>query len=198
MTLKTAPRAVKVIDDVETTKILVDPIRQEILRYLAEYPMTETQLAVKLNLAKSSMCHHLQILIEAGLIRVERTEVESHGIQQKFYETTFKLFLVNFDVVPPELQRYFLHIHMERLRGILSVVQLMEEKQGRHLEITRDQLEDLSLETARQTSIIGKGYEQKGLNMSRETLLVKIYSESLRKVIAEHDWILLNTLKNIL
>jgi len=198
MALRTVPQAVRIIDDVETIRLLVDPVRREILRYLAEYPMTETQLAAKMNLAKSSMCHHLQILAEAGLIRIERTEVESHGIQQKFYEATFKVFLVDFDVVPTELQRYFLHIHLERIRGILSVVQLMEEKEGRSLEVTRDQLEDLSLEIAKQTSIVGKNYEQKRLNTSRETLLMKIYSESLKKVIAEQDKIMLNALRSIL
>ncbi len=200
MPSKTTPKAVRIIDNVETVRLLADPIRREILRYLSEYPMTETQLAARLNLAKSSICHHLQMLAEADLIRVERTEVESHGIQQKFYETTFKIFIIDFTAVPPELQRYFLHIHMERLRGILSVVQLMEEKRGRHLELTRDQLEALSLEVAKQTSIIGKGYEHRKeeLNMSRETLLLKIYGESLRKIIAEHSGTPLDALKNIL
>ncbi len=195
MVLQTIPDSVKIISDIETIKLLADPVRREILRHLAEYPMTETQLAGRMVLTKSSMCHHLQMLAEAGLIRVEKTEIESHGIQQKFYGTTFKVFIVDFEVVPPELQRYFLHVHMERLRGILSVVQLLEEKQGNHLELTRDQLEALSLEAARQTAIIGKSYEHKKLNMNRETLLLKIYSESLKKVLAEHNMALLNTLQ---
>jgi len=196
--LKTTQKAVRVIDDVGTIRLLADPVRREILRYLAEHPMTETQLAAEMNLAKSSMCHHLQMLAEAGLTRVQRTEVESHGIQQKFHEATSKVFLVDFDVVPRELQRYFLHIHLERLRGILSVVQLIEEKHGRSLELTRNQLESLSLEIAKQTSTIGRSYEHKELNMNRETLLLKIYGESLSKVIAEHNWIPLGTIRSIL
>ena len=87
---------------------------------------------------------------------------------------------------------------MECLRGILSVIQLMEEKHGRHLEVTRNQLEALSLEIAKQTSIIGKSYEQKELDMNRETLLLKIYCESLKKVIAEHDGIPLDAFRSIL
>lgn len=197
MSLKTTVRPVMIIDDLEIIKSLADPIRREILRQLAEFPMTEAQLAVKLKFAKSSIGHHLQTLINAGLIRVERTEVESHGIQQKYYESTSKLFLENFENVPPELQRYFLHIHMERLRGILSVIQLMEEEQGRNIEITREQLEGLSLEIAKQISIVGKQYEEKKLDINRETLLVKIYCETLRKIAAEHKWPPLKALEEL-
>ena len=198
MSLETAVRPVTIIDDIEIIKILADPIRREILRQLSERPMTEAQLADRLKFAKSSVGHHLYTLINAGLIRVERTEVESHGIQQKYYESTSKLFLENFENVPPELQRYFLNIHMERLRGILSVIQLMEEKRGRNIEVTREQLEGLSLEIAKQIPIVGKQYEKKELDTNRETLLLKIYGESLRKVIAEHHGTPLDAFRSIL
>lgn len=197
MAFETTIKAVRIIDDVEIIRILVDPVRGEILRQVAEHPMTEAQLAKKLNLVKSSVGYHLQVLIKAGLIRVERIEVEHHGIQQKFYESTSKLFLVNVDSVPIELQRYFLNIHMERVRGVLSVLQLMEEKRGHAIEISRDQLESLSLEIARQISIIGKRYEERGVDVNRETLLIKIYGETLEKIVAEHRWAPLNLLETL-
>lgn len=106
-------------------------------------------------------------------------------------------FLVNFDSMPIELQKYFLNIHMERLRGVLSVIQLMEEKRGHAIEITRDQLEGLSIEIARQISFTGKRYEEKGVDMNRETILVKIYGETLGKIVAEHKWALLNALETL-
>jgi len=188
MSSETTVRVVRIIDDIKVIRILADPMRREILRLVAEHPLTEAQLSVKLKLSKPSIGHHLRILLNTGLIRVERTEVEAHGIQQKYYASTFKLLLENFDSAPPELQRYFVHTHMERLRGILSVIQLMEEKRGRAIEITLNQLEDLSLEIARQISIVAKQYEKKEVDMSRETLLVKIYSETLKKIVAEHKW----------
>lgn len=168
--------------------MLADPVRREILRQLRHEPQTQTQLARKLNLTKPSMKHHLQLLRKARLIRIARTKVESHGILQKFYEPTSNLFIEDFDKTPPHLQKYFLQFHIERLRGMLSVFQLIGKKRGEPIKVSSDELKELAQEIARQMANVGKIYEKTGATMNRETLLITIYSEALKEVMAENKW----------
>jgi len=185
---KMARKAVKVIRDPEIIKVLADLVRREVLRLIAAQPQTETQLAEKLSLSKPSTGHHLQTLLKAGLIRISHTKVGSHGILEKYYEPTSTLFLEDFDKIPPELQRYFIHGHIERLRGMLSAFQIMGGAQGQAIEITPDQLKELAQEIARRMTSIGEKYEQIETEIGRENLLIKIYSETLRSVMAEGRW----------
>lgn len=183
-----ARKVVRVIYKPKIIKVLADPVRREILRQLRHEPQTQTQLAGKLNLTKPSMKHHIQLLHKARLIRVVRTKVESHGIIQKFYEPTSNLFIEDFEKTPPHLQKYFLQLHLERLRGMLSVLQLIGKRHGEPIKITSDQLKDLAEEVARQMSTVGKRYEKTGATMNRETLLITIYSETLKEVITIEKW----------
>jgi len=181
-------KAVKVIRDPEIIKVLADPVRREMLRLTAAQPQTETQLAEKLSLSKPSTGYHLQTLRKAGLIRIANTKVGPHGILEKYYEPTSTLFLEDFDKIPPELQRYFIHGHIERLRGMLSAFQIMGEAQRQALEITPDQLKELAQEIARRMTSIGEKYEQIEIEIGRENLLIKIYSENLKSIMAEGKW----------
>src|SRR3989304_6836235 len=115
-----AKRAVKIIRDAETIRILSDLVRREIFRLVAAHPENCTQLAQKLSLSKTSTGYHLQKLLKAGLITISSTEVGPHGILEKYYEPTSTLFLEDFERTPPDQRRYFVHGHMERLRGMLS------------------------------------------------------------------------------
>ncbi len=134
------------------------------------------------------MKHHLQLLRKARLIRVARTKVESHGILQKYYEPTSNLFIEDFEKTPPHLQKYFLQFHIERLRGMLSVFQLIGKKRGEPIKVTSDELKELAHEIARQMAKVGKRYEETGEAMNRETLLITIYSEALKEVMTESKW----------
>ncbi|MDH5267078.1 MAG: helix-turn-helix domain-containing protein [Candidatus Bathyarchaeota archaeon] len=183
-----AKRVVRVIHQPKIIKVLADPVRREILRQLRHESQTQTQLARKLNLTKPSMNHHLQLLRKARLIRVTRTRPESHGILQKYYEPTSNLFIEDYDKTPPHLQKYFLQFHIERLRGMLSVFQLIGKKRGEPINVTSDQLKELAQEVARQMTKVGKRYEKTGTAMNRETLLITIYSEALKEVMAESKW----------
>ena len=186
--IKVARKVVRVIHQPKIIKVLADPVRREILRQLRHEPQTQTQLAGKLNLTKPSMKHHLQLLRKARLIRVARTKVESHGILQKYYEPTSNLFIEDFDKTPPHLQKYFLQFHIERLRGMLSVFQLIGKKRGEPIKVTSDELKELAHEIARQMAKVGKRYEETGAAMNRETLLITIYSEALKEVMTESKW----------
>jgi len=188
MVIKVARKVVRVIYEPKIIKVLADPVRREILRQLRHEPQTQTQLARKLNLTKPSMKHHLQLLRKVRLIRVARTKLESHGILQKFYEPTSNLFIEDFDKTPPHLQKYFLQFHIERLRGMLSVFQLIGKKRGEPIKVTSDELKELAQEIARQMAKVGKRYEKMGAAMNRETLLITIYSQALKEVMTENRW----------
>jgi DNA-binding transcriptional ArsR family regulator len=186
--IKVARKIVRVIYEPKIIKVLADPVRREILRQLRDKPQTQTQLAGKLNLTKPSMRHHLQLLRKARLIRIARTKVESHGILQKYYEPTSNLFIEDFEKTPPHLQKYFLQFHIERLRGMLSVFQLIGKKRGEPVKVTSDELKELAEEIATQMAKVGKRYEKTGATMNRETLLITIYSEALKEVMTGSRW----------
>jgi len=193
---KMVRKAVTIISDFDTIKKLADPARREILRQVAIQPQTGTKLAQKLQLTKPTIGHHLKTLLKARLIRIERTEVGTHGILQKYYEPTSSLFIEDFEKVPSKLllalststYAYFLHLNMERLMGILSVFQLIEEIRGRSIEISPEQLEELAEEFATSVARIGKKYEKTESDISRETLSIKIYSEALKVIVTKSRW----------
>ena len=180
--------AVKIVRDVNAVKLLADPVRREILRLIATEPLTETQLAEKLSLTKPSIAYHLTMLRKAGLIRIKYAKVGPHGILQKYYESTAQLFIEDWQVVPEELRKYFLHGHMERLRGMLSALQLVVEKNGKKIEIDSKQTKELAHDIARQVSTVSEKYEKTKATEDGERLLIKIYSETLRTVMKQSSW----------
>jgi len=186
--IRVARKVVRVIYEPKIIKVLADPVRREILRQLRHEPQTQTQLAYKLSLTKPTMKHHLQLLRKTRLIRVARTKAESHGILQKYYEPTSNLFIEDFDKTPPYLQKYFLQFHIERLRGMLSVLQLIGKKQGEPFQVSSDELKELAEDIARQMARVGKRYENTEVAMNRETLLITIYSEALKEIVTEDKW----------
>jgi len=128
------------------------------------------------------------LLHKTRLIRIARTKVESHGIRQKYYEPTSSLFIEDFETTPPHLQKYFLQFHLERLRGMLSVFQLIGKTRGEPIKVTSDELKELAQEIARQMSKVGKRYETTEATINRETLLITIYSEALKEIMTEDKW----------
>jgi len=186
--INVARKVIRVIHETKIIKVLADPVRREILRQLRHEPQTQTQLARKLNLTKPSINHHLQLLRKTRLIRIARTKAESHGILQKYYEPTSSLFIEDFETTPPHLQKYFLQFHLERLRGMLSVFQLIGKTRGEPIKVTSDELKELAQEIARQMSKVGKRYETTEATINRETLLITIYSEALKEIMTEDKW----------
>lgn len=181
-------KVVRVISQPQIIKVLADPVRREILRQLRHKPQTQTQLAKELNISKPSMKHHIQLLQRSRLIKIAYKKVESHGITQKYFEPTSSLFIEDFAKTPIHLQKYFLQLHIERLRGMLSVLQLIGTKRGDHIIVVPDEMKELAHEIAKQLSEVGKKYEQIELPLNRETLLVTIYSEALNRVMGQIKW----------
>jgi hypothetical protein len=128
------------------------------------------------------------VLRKSGLIKIGRTKVGSYGILEKFYEPKAKLFIEDWEKVPPELRRYFLFRYVERLRGMLSAFQLLAEKHGKTVKITSDELMELAQEIARRMPAIGEKHEKMNRHMDREMLIIRIYTETLKNIIAEEKW----------
>ncbi len=181
-------KAVRIIREPETIRLLADLVRREILRLVAVEPLTQTQLAEKMVLTEPSMSHHLQLLRKAGLVRIKRVKIDSHGILEKYYEPAAKLFLEDWERIPPDFRRYFVHSHMERLRGMLSVFQLILEEQGRSLEVSSEEIKELAQSIASHIAVVGEKYEKMKVNVDRETLLIKIYSQTLKTEMTASRW----------
>ena len=182
--------AVKIIHRPKEAKMIVDPMRREILRQLNIRPQTATQLAEKLNLTKSTVGHHIRVLRKARLIRIKLAKPGSHGILEKYYEPVAVLFIEDHNKMPSDLQNYFLYVHMERLRGILVAFQLVSESRKKTFKIPGDVdlLNELAREIAKHIAKIGERYENTETEMDAESLLAKIYGEALKTVMTKGIW----------
>ncbi len=180
--------AVIIISDTETLKLLIDLVRRQMLRLLSVEPLTQTQLAKRMALKEPSVSHHLQILLKANLIRIAESKLDSHGILEKYYVTTAKLFIEDWGKMTPEQKRYFIHSNMERLRGTLSAFQLMTKKKGGTIELSSRDVEELAEETAKQIALVAKRYAKSNAEIDREILLIRIYRETLERVMKQSRW----------
>lgn len=121
-------KSVKVITDPATVRLLVDPMRREMIRLLSNTPMTENELAEALGLSDPAVGHHLKILKDAGLINVVKKEAEEHGIVQKFYGTSALAYFIDSREMPLEIERYFMPVNLERARGIVAALGVLSRR----------------------------------------------------------------------
>lgn len=181
-------KAVTIVRDPALIKILSDLVRREILRLLSAKPQTSTRLAERLKLSKTSTGYHLQKLLEAGFVKVSFTKVDPHGILEKYYEPTSTLFIEDFDSIPLENRRYFVHGHIERLRGMISAFRILGGEDYKIGEIDPEEITELAQEMARRMARIGERLADHERGVKRENLIIEIYSETLKSVISEERW----------
>jgi DNA-binding transcriptional ArsR family regulator len=190
----------KAVKIVESPKILADPVRREILRLLNIKPQTSTQLADRLNQSKSTVGHHISVLRRTKLVKIKWAKPGTHGILEKYYEPVALVFIEDYKHIPEELKKYFLSIHMERLRGVLGAFQLVGDMASAFQTIRKsweqtvkipsdfDLLSELGDESLKYMTQIGEKYERLTTDLDAETLLTKIYSEALRAIITSGVW----------
>jgi DNA-binding transcriptional ArsR family regulator len=70
-----------IIKDPEVAKLLADESRREILHLLRKQELSATDLAKAMNRNHSSIMHHLNVLLDAGLIKVTREEKVRNMVQ---------------------------------------------------------------------------------------------------------------------
>lgn len=176
-------KGVEVIIDPEKARVLVDPMRREMLRLLAERPMTEKQLAQVLGLSDPSVAHHLKILKQAGFVRIARKEVEEHGIVQKFYETNALAYFIDERRVPLEIERYFMPVSSERARGILAGLNIVTD---RAVRISAEELEAFAKALNSAIVRVASRYS-KPLKQSREEVIGLVYRDALSHLLGKLD-----------
>jgi predicted transcriptional regulator len=176
-------RSLALISAPDKAKVLVDPMRREILRLLSGKPMTQNELAEALGLSNTSVAHHLRLLLGIGVINVQREEKELHGILQKFYETTSLTYFVDTRKLPLDIQRYFMPTSLERVRGILAAISATRGQPN--LIPTRD-LEEFARVLNATIAEVAPKYER--LNASdREEVIERVQFEALRRLIAKPE-----------
>ncbi len=119
--------SVQIIRSESEAKVLIDPIRREILRLLAAEPMSGTGLAKALGLSPPSVSHQLAALKKGGFVSVYRRVEGNHGIVQKFYRPSAQVYVTDKRTLPLSIVRYFTPYHVERTRGIVVALSLLQE-----------------------------------------------------------------------
>lgn len=176
--------AVCIVDAPEKIRLLADFTRAEILQLLCERPMTEAQLSEELGLTRAAVGYHLNLLLKAELIFLDRVEPERHGILQKFYSPVAAFFIVDCDNVPHDVKRYFLQTQIMYLRGVFIAFQLHHRFCG----VSPATLEELAETMLRQLKEVGRKYVGEGHVENAETLKVKIYAEALNNLTRRNEW----------
>lgn len=85
-------------DDVEVSALaplraMADPLRSTLLDLLLERAATVSELASAVGRPKSTVAHHVNVLVDAGLLRVVRTR-RVRAIDERYYGRTARLFRV--------------------------------------------------------------------------------------------------------
>jgi DNA-binding transcriptional ArsR family regulator len=97
----TVPDDIQVIDNVETLKVVADPLRLRMLALLRRNPATAKELATGLAVPLKKLYYHLALLEEHQLIRVRDTRIVS-GIIEKQYEAAAYRITVDRALFNPE------------------------------------------------------------------------------------------------
>jgi DNA-binding transcriptional ArsR family regulator len=76
-----------VADTPTRLKALSDPLRSLLLDLVLERAMSVTELAARVGRPKGSVAHHVDVLVDAGLLRVVRTR-QVRAVTERFYGRT--------------------------------------------------------------------------------------------------------------
>ena len=74
-------------------RALADPLRATILDLLLERAATVAELATAVERPKSTVAHHVNVLVDAGMLRVVRTR-RVRAIDERYYGRTARVFYV--------------------------------------------------------------------------------------------------------
>jgi DNA-binding Lrp family transcriptional regulator len=84
------PAPVMIVQDLETLKILADPLRSQILEILAPAKLTINQMAEKLGFAPSKLYYHINLLEKHGLIQEVDRIVKANIIEKVYWITAYE------------------------------------------------------------------------------------------------------------
>jgi DNA-binding transcriptional ArsR family regulator len=81
------PDPLILIDNLDTMKVLTDPLRIQIMEMMEPAAITVGEVARKLGLAPNKLYYHVNMLEEHGLVRVVAEEVRGNLIEKKYRVT---------------------------------------------------------------------------------------------------------------
>ena len=87
---KFKPAPVLMVKDLETLKILADPLRNQILQMLAPGKLTVNQVAEKLGLTPSKLYYHINLLEKHGLIQEVDSIIKANIIEKVYWITAYE------------------------------------------------------------------------------------------------------------
>src|SRR5882757_10431772 len=90
-----------VVSTPERLRAMADPLRSTLLDLLLERAATVSELASAVGRPKSTVAHHVNVLVDAGLLRVVRTR-RVRAIDERYYGRTARLFRVGVISHPEE------------------------------------------------------------------------------------------------
>jgi DNA-binding transcriptional ArsR family regulator len=89
----------RVVSSTQELRALFEPLRGTLLELLQERAATVSELAAVVERPKSTVAHHVGVLVDAGMLKVVRTR-KVRAIDERFYGRTARIFYVG--VVQPE------------------------------------------------------------------------------------------------
>jgi DNA-binding transcriptional ArsR family regulator len=89
----------RIVSSPRELRAMADPLRGTVLDLLLERAATVSELAAAVGRPKSTVAHHVSVLVDAGLLKVVRTR-RVRAIDERFYGRTARLFYVG--VIRPE------------------------------------------------------------------------------------------------
>jgi len=139
------------IGDLETLKVIADPLRGQIVEILVSEPKTINQIAAKLRLAPSKLYYHVNLLEKVGIIQVVDTTQRGNIIEKHFWVTAldYRVEESMFNFSTPEGQQNISDLMIAPLETTrLDIIRSLEarafnlehraEKHPRQVMITRE------------------------------------------------------------
>ncbi len=83
-------RAVIEIDEIDTLKLLVEPISMSLVELLGR-PLSATELARKMDVPRTRLYHHLNRLVHKGIIKVAATR-KVGAIEERFFQVAARTY----------------------------------------------------------------------------------------------------------
>jgi len=94
----------RIVSSPRELRAMANPLRNTILDLLLERAATVGELATAVGRPNSTVAHHVDVLVDAGMLKVVRTR-RVRAIDERFYGRTARIFYVG--VIRPEQARIF-------------------------------------------------------------------------------------------
>lgn len=172
-----------VIDNLETLKVLADPLRLQILELLILRPQTVKELGAKLGLTANKLYYHVNQLEEQGLVRVVETRQVANMIEKTYGATTQEL------DIDPDLLSFTTSAGRENVHTmVLSTIDATREDLLRSLLARAFELDQGAAEQPREV-LINRTLSRMSEERAQEfkTRLAELMDEFSAGDRAEHD-----------